>query len=371
MHYLTLITAEIPEITEDEQTNEAVKAQIDKLENEKESFPEKSSGILNLLIAACNSIRDEFSRAVASAATDILEPYHCDTENPDYLEFWDKTPELEAAYEQSIDCFLLPQGKIVTSRHPAIYGRYTIRNGNVYETHAGPLHHEKRTKAAKRIKALPYYPIKKLYLDFSDYAEEYWGVSYHPEQEAYGFYYNPNAFFDWYSIGGRWPDLFLVKEDCAECSIGEKSFLYDNVTIPCPEGYKWVCAARKKDIEWQAMRDWRILGARKHFQSLEKLFLTGERDKDIYGMVTEEGIVNCGRLIYEKGETEEHFLAHHKFNELKRYPICFYAFLSDGCWNTQYDLSDSNNNDPWDDTQGNYIDSLSDDTVLIGVDLHA
>lgn len=40
MHYLTLITAEIPEITEDEQTNEAVKAQIDKLENEKESFPE-------------------------------------------------------------------------------------------------------------------------------------------------------------------------------------------------------------------------------------------------------------------------------------------------------------------------------------------
>lgn len=79
-HYLTLITAEIPEITEDEQTNEAVKAQIDKLENEKESFPEKSSGILNLLIAACNSIRAEFSRAVASAATDILEPYHCDTE---------------------------------------------------------------------------------------------------------------------------------------------------------------------------------------------------------------------------------------------------------------------------------------------------
>lgn len=121
MHYLTLITAEIPEITEDEQTNEAVKAQIDKLENEKESFPEKSSGILNLLIAACSSIRDEFSRAVASAATDILEPYHCDTENPDY-------------------------------------------------------------------------PIKKLYPDFADYAEEYWGVSYHPEQEAYGFYYNPNAF---------------------------------------------------------------------------------------------------------------------------------------------------------------------------------
>ena len=67
--------------------------------------------------------------------------------------------------------------------------------------------------------------------------------------------------------------------------------MYDNVTIPCPEGYKWVCAARKKDIVWQAMRDWRILGARKHFQSLEKLSLTGERDKDIYGMVTEEGIV--------------------------------------------------------------------------------
>ena len=51
--------------------------------------------------------------------------------------------------------------------------------------------------------------------------------------------------------------------------------MYDNVTIPCPEGYKWVCAARKKDIEWQTMRDWRILGARKHFQSLEKLSYMG------------------------------------------------------------------------------------------------
>ena len=111
--------------------------------------------------------------------------------------------------------------------------------------------HKKRTKAAKRIKALLNYPIKKLYPELSDYASEYWELSYHPEHKAYGFYYNPDAFFDWYSIGGRWPDLFLVKEGCKECSIGERSQRYGKENLPGPEGYKWVCAARKKDIEWQ------------------------------------------------------------------------------------------------------------------------
>lgn len=374
MHYLTLITAEIPTLVEDEEANEAVANQINKLKQEKELSPKEPLCILDLLLESCNNIRDTFSRAVVSATGSILEPYYSGTENPDYLEFWDKTEELETAYQQTIDCFKLPEGRIVPYYHSRA-SHFTIRDGQVYKCCAGPLHHEKRTKSAKRIKALPNYPIKKLYPTLSNYATEYWGYSYYPEHEAYGFYYNPDAFFDWYSIGGRWPNLFLVKEDCAECSIGERSFHYYGEEIPCPEGYKWVCAARKKDIEWQAINDWHLLNAKKRFRSLEKLFLTDERDEDIRGIVTEDGILYGNKLIYEKGETEEHYLTRMKLNETPKYPIVFYAFLSENGWQTQNDIVISDNStdynpDSWQETLESYIDSLSDDTVLIGVDCH-
>lgn len=375
MHYLTLITAPIPSLEEEVQTNEAVEQQINKLKEEKRLSSDDSPCILDLLLASCNNIRDTFSRAVASSAASILEPYYCGTENPDYLEFWDKTQDLETAYAQTMDCIKLPNGRIISVNESVGKHRYVIRDNQVYECYAGPLRHEKRTKSAKRIKALPNYPVKKLYPSFSDYASEYWGLSYHPEQEAYGFYYNPYGFFDWYSIGGRWPDLFLVKDSCTECSTGERSWSCYGENIPCPEVYKWVCAARKKDIEWQTITDWQLLRAKNRFCSLKKLFLTGERDEGIYGAVTEDGIVNCNKLIYQKGETEENYLSRLNFNETMRYPIIFYAFLVEDGWQTQNDIVETDNHseykqDTWPDTLADHIDSLSDDIVLIGVDCH-
>jgi len=62
-------------------------------------------------------------------------------------------------------------------------------------------------------------------------------------------------FYDWCVIGGRWPRRFLVKESCKEYSIGERSWDDIDRKIDAPEGYFWVAAARKKDIEWQAMRE--------------------------------------------------------------------------------------------------------------------
>ena len=207
-----------------------------------------------------------------------------------------------------------------------------IHNGQVYKRHAGPLNHQKKTKSAKRIKAIPNYPIKKLYPSFSDYATEYWGFYYDPEHEAYGFYYNPNAFYDWYSIGGRRPDLFLVKEGCKECSAGERSFFHYGTEIPCSEGYKWACAARKKDIEWQAMAGWRLSCAKKQFHSLEKLFLTGEREDGIHRIITDKGILYGKKLIYEKNETEEQYLSRLNFSH---YPVNFYGLLSGKEWITK------------------------------------
>ena len=139
MHYLTLITAEIPVQIEDDVENEAVKKRKKELEKEKQLNPDHSSCITDLMIASCNNLRDTFSRAVASSAESILDPYNSQTEDPDYLEFWDKTQELERAYQQTVDCIRLPEGRIFNIYDPTVFNRFIIRDGKVYERHAGPL----------------------------------------------------------------------------------------------------------------------------------------------------------------------------------------------------------------------------------------
>lgn len=133
-----------------------------------------------------------------------------------------------------------------------------------------------------------------------------------------------------------------------------------------------MCAARKKDIEWQAMKEWILFCAKKRFYSLEKLFLTGERDENIYGIVTDKGILCGKKLIYEKNETEEHYLSRLNFSH---YPVNFYGLLSGKEWITKdsFPISEEDSDyshNIWQKTLEDYIDSLSDDTVLIGVDCH-
>lgn len=299
MHYLTLVTVEIPELEENVQVNQEIEQKIESLKSTIKGS--ECSLITELFLEKLNSQRNTFSREVNYAVSEAMEPYAAETDNPDYLEFWDKTEELKKNYEtENIDCFKLPEGRIVSAYNSILRGRFFIREGKVYERYAGPLKHEKHTKHAKRLKAIPNYPVKKLYPHSTDYAEDYCGCPFYNEQNGYGFYYNPNAFWDWYSIGGRWPELFLVKEDCTEFSVGESSPLSNSKTHTAPEGYKWVCAARKKDIAWHVLYEWELQHMKERFKKLEHFFITGEREESIHGQITGDGILCYGKLIYQK-----------------------------------------------------------------------
>ena len=110
------------------------------------------------------------------------------------------------------------------------------------------------------------------------------------------------------------------------------------------------------------------------FRSLEKLFLTGERDKDIYGITTADGIYLNGRLLYQKGDSEKEYLSRHGYDDIPRYPAYFYAFLGENGWQSVDDIVTESGNETiknnWQQTLEDYLDSLADDTVLIGVDCH-
>lgn len=82
-------------------------------------------------------------------------------------------------------------------------------------------------------------PYDKIYQTFEKFVEKEYGTFYYEEQEAYGYYYNPDAFYDWYSIGGRWPDMFLVKDDCGEYGIADRSWTCADKETKAPDGYHW------------------------------------------------------------------------------------------------------------------------------------
>lgn len=373
MHFLALATLEIPHIQEDKERDSQIAEALEELRIQKQT--NTKNFMLDIAIERCHNLQSAFSRAVDSGICDMMYPYCESIEDPEYLEFDDRTEILREEYESTIDCIKLPQGIIVEQYGFPLYGKFIIRDGKVFQRNAGPIHHEKRTKKAKRMVALPNYPRKKLYKSFEEYAEERYGFSFDEKNQGYGYYYNPNAMWDWYSIGGRWPEMFLVKDTCTEHSIGERSWCNSDRKAEAPEGYMWVCAARKKDIAWEAMRTWRNQKATECFHKLEQMFLTGKTDPDLDGKVVPDGIMRWGKLIYSKGSTLEKYLAEHGIPKDWKYPVGLHDIVDVDQWLSKEDCvldAESGGYVPidWRSCIDEYIDDLDENMVLVAVDYH-
>lgn len=112
------------------------------------------------------------------------------------------------------------------------------------------------------------YYIKELYMSKEDYINSY--KNEHPdttltdeqiyetandmytgvEEDGIYDYYNPDAEWDWYEIGGRWPNSLKVKKD-AQFNMGGH---YGKMGTPEGKGrYRWVDAAPLCEIEWDLM----------------------------------------------------------------------------------------------------------------------
>ena len=112
------------------------------------------------------------------------------------------------------------------------------------------------------------YYIKELYMSKEDYINSY--KNEHPdttltdeqiyatandmytgiEEDGIYDYYNPDAKWDWYEIGGRWSNSLKVKKD-AQFNMGGH---YSKMGTPEGKGrYRWVDAAPLCEIEWDLM----------------------------------------------------------------------------------------------------------------------
>lgn len=373
MHFLTLAALEISQIQEDKELDNQIAEALKELELQKQI--ETKNFMLDFAIGRCQNLQSSFSRAVNDGVSELMYPYCESLEDPEYLEFEDRTEKLREEYESVVDCIKLPQGTIVEQYGDPLWGRFVVRDGKVFQRDAGSLHHEKRTKKAKRMVALPNYPRKKLYKSFEKYAEERCGFSFDEKHQGYGYYYNPNAIWDWYSIGGRWPEMFLVKDACTEYSIGERSWCNSDRKSEAPEGYRWVCAARKKDIAWDAMRDWRNQKAAERFHKLEQMLLAGKTDPDFHGEIVPDGVMHWGELVYRKDSTLEEYLEEYGIPGCWKYPVGSHDIVDEGQWLSVEDsVQDPGTGSyapvDWRSCIDGYIDDMDEDMVLVSVDYH-
>lgn len=198
MHYRTLVTVDIPEVKADIRTDCKIQNSINNLEDalakcDKDSIGSKT--MKEIYLSRLKGMRNTFAREVYRAVDELLEPYSESTENPEYLKFEDHTDALKNEYEnKSIDCIKLPDGRIVSIHNRIIYDKFIIRDGLVYQKYFGQLKHEKRSKAAKKMTALPDYPYKKLYKRFEGFAEQEKYMDYNDEYEGYGYIYKSGCF---------------------------------------------------------------------------------------------------------------------------------------------------------------------------------
>lgn len=373
MHYALLVTVEIEACDEDMARVTGARSIIQEIEEQKKENPGHHT-ILDIYRSEVKKRSTAFSGKMADEVDAAMEPFYSDTDNPNYLEFEDKTENYQKRYEtETVNLVRFPNGTVLKVHQFAVWNKYEIVDGKVYEKNWGPLHHRKRTKMCKRMQVMENVPYSKFYRTFEEFVEKEYGTPYYEEQEAFGYYYNPDAFYDWYSIGGRWPDMFLVKDDCKEYGIADRSWTCEDDEKKALDGYRWTCAARKKDIAWQAMYDWELEQEKQRYARLVQAFKTRTLPKKTYGTITEDGIQVFGEYVYHKGETEEEFLAQLK---RKKYPINLYAFLKEGIWTTVERFipngvnSRFEDNGDWENELEQFIDGLDDETVLVSVDCH-
>ena len=350
--------------------NKIIEEQMNKLKEAIEQEGRETS-VDSIFLQRLTQLSTTFSRAVDEAVAEKLEPFSANTDDPSFLEFVDQTEELKQEYEGTIDCIKLPQGKIVPARYGFYQNRFEIQNGKVFQRKAGPARQLRRTKRAKRMQVYQNYPFQKLYRDFRQFAEEWAYADWQEDQQAYGYYSNPDAQWDWYSIGGRWPCQLLVKDTCTEYVPSEFEPGDSDSDMRPPKGYRWVSAARMKDIQWDAIRQYhRSIFSERYFW-LKGISQTGVLPQGFYGKCEEDGICLGGDPIFQKGETLEEYLIRMDWSRTRKYPIPACNFLDlDDNWEGESVFGWNSCSQDWEDALDSFLSGLSPEDVLVVVDCH-
>lgn len=172
-----------------------------------------------------------------------------------------------------------------------------------------------------------------------EFMGDYHCYSYYEKYGGYGYFWNPNGKWDWYSTGGRWAGFFKAKEGCKGELGGEGVYGKE-----AKEGYYDII--RKGDIDFEGMKK----------DALEE----AEKDWNEYVNSKSKDIIR---------EKKEEYI---KRNSV----IPTFAVLKDSEWYEKGKMGwwgmvkDEKEEEEWEDEWVKLIESLPDDTLFTILDCH-
>lgn len=231
-------------------------------------------------------------------------------------------------------------------------------------------------------------PHKEFYANFEEYLSNYHGVDEPDERTGlYGYWNNPNAQWDWYSVGGRWTGYFKPK-------VGTHGTLGRSGSFDNQPRKGWVDQIRYCDIDFESMKKDAELTAHETYDKVDAILKGRE-------------IPSWERIREKHGDdikaTREEYHSHpviKDFNEAKfdwfgvdleveygsgreayvqrcvnRTSVPF-AVLYDGKWYQKGEMgwfgmsSDKMTQEQWNEEYWKLLETLEPDTLLTLVDCH-
>jgi len=234
-------------------------------------------------------------------------------------------------------------------------------------------------------------PFKNLYPTFKTFVEGWHGSKRRdPDKKRYGYWENPNAKWDWYTLGGRWTGFFKLKSDVVDAKIGRPGLGAD----VAPPGT--ADQAQKKDIDFEGMRNevgqkagqehdraTLIIDGRS-FESWEETLkrVGGGRDKidqarkEYHGQDVLKDFAAAKIHFWDDGPGK-YLVSREEFvRRARERAISTFAVIKDGKWYERGQMGwwgfvhDEKKPEEWNKQFAELLDGLSDDTWLSVYDCH-
>lgn len=174
---------------------------------------------------------------------------------------------------------------------------------------------------------------------FDELIRDWNGAEYDEDEGAYGAYFNPNAEWDWYEVGGRWRGFFIKKSSKAWGELGDTAIRFGKREFEY-QPKNAVDILKVKDIDWEAMRTEKIA------------------DREVWW----KNYLKCNK---GDGKTKKEFM------EDWTVDLSSYAIVMGGEWITEDNfLHYSVDGETWSEFWLRTIKQLDPEEVVVSVDCH-
>lgn len=310
----------------------------------------------------------------------LMAPYNEQTDDRQFLEFQECEAEYRQKYEtESVEMVRLVDGQLKYTWDDD----FKVRTSSFFDT----------KKVYPEDSTLVQVPHKERFTSFEEFMAEWVEM---PERDAehnlYGYWRNPNAKWDWYSVGGRWMGYFKAKP--GTCLHLGQSGSFDNTAAP---GTSDLLTLGEWDLTSQ--RAEAVAEARKRYETFYGLLGGRPLPPAWKAICAQHGDVEKAREAYQADPTVR-FMNEHKevFEPYNGFfmdagaefgvPLETYlekasaatgvpfAIIKDGQWYERGSMgwwgcvSDEKDYDEWCRQVAALFDGLPQDTPLIAVDCH-